>query len=151
MTGVRVFPVHWREGRSTYSQDGPSGTNGISNTNSNCSNIHSPQEQLSIVCLRVAFVLGVLWYVCCSFLPTVKCVLSSVVQEPIEGQTCSLWCSQMRIVSVLGLAMDVHELGGRSDERLLESYVRHRHIGLTSGIMVWGGISYDSKTPLMVL
>ncbi|UYV85022.1 hypothetical protein LAZ67_X004300 [Cordylochernes scorpioides] len=34
-------------------------------------------------------------------------------------------------------------------ERMLNSCVMHRHIGPASGIMVWGGIGYHSRTPLV--
>ncbi|GFV49277.1 transposable element Tcb1 transposase [Trichonephila clavipes] len=34
-------------------------------------------------------------------------------------------------------------------ERMLNSCVMHRHTGPTSGIMVWGGIGYHSRTPLV--
>ncbi|GFU88100.1 transposable element Tcb1 transposase [Trichonephila clavipes] len=34
-------------------------------------------------------------------------------------------------------------------ERMLNSCVMHRHIGPAPGIMVWGGIGYHSRTPLV--
>ncbi|GFY12956.1 transposable element Tc3 transposase [Trichonephila clavipes] len=34
-------------------------------------------------------------------------------------------------------------------ERMLNSYVMHRHIGPAPGIMVWGGIGYHSRIPLV--
>ncbi|GFW93610.1 transposable element Tcb1 transposase [Trichonephila clavipes] len=34
-------------------------------------------------------------------------------------------------------------------ERMLNSCVMHRHTGHVSGIMVWGGIGYHSRTPLV--
>ncbi|GFX41932.1 transposable element Tcb1 transposase [Trichonephila clavipes] len=34
-------------------------------------------------------------------------------------------------------------------ERILNSYVMHRHTGFAPGIMVWGGIGYHSRTPLV--
>ncbi|UYV80884.1 hypothetical protein LAZ67_19002094 [Cordylochernes scorpioides] len=34
-------------------------------------------------------------------------------------------------------------------ERMLNSCVMHRHTGLSPGIMVWGGIEYHSRTPLV--
>ncbi|GFT36975.1 transposable element Tcb1 transposase [Trichonephila clavipes] len=34
-------------------------------------------------------------------------------------------------------------------ERLLNSYVLHRHTGPAPGIMVWRGIGYHSRTPLV--
>ncbi|GFS97873.1 transposable element Tcb1 transposase [Trichonephila clavipes] len=34
-------------------------------------------------------------------------------------------------------------------ERMLNSCVLHRHIGPAPGIMVWGGIGYHSRTPLV--
>ncbi|GFY07292.1 hypothetical protein TNCV_5084791 [Trichonephila clavipes] len=34
-------------------------------------------------------------------------------------------------------------------ERMLNSCIMHRHTGLASGIMVWGGIGYHSRTPLV--
>ncbi|GFT09932.1 transposable element Tcb1 transposase [Trichonephila clavipes] len=34
-------------------------------------------------------------------------------------------------------------------ERMLNSCVMHRHTGRASGIMVWGGIEYHSRTPLV--
>ncbi|GFY30211.1 transposable element Tcb1 transposase [Trichonephila clavipes] len=34
-------------------------------------------------------------------------------------------------------------------ERMLNSCVMHRHTGPTPGIMVWGGIEYHSRTPLV--
>ncbi|GFW63932.1 transposable element Tcb1 transposase [Trichonephila clavipes] len=32
-------------------------------------------------------------------------------------------------------------------ERMLNSFIMHRHTGSTPGIMVWGGIEYHSRTP----
>ncbi|GFU42788.1 transposable element Tc1 transposase [Trichonephila clavipes] len=34
-------------------------------------------------------------------------------------------------------------------ERMLNSCVMHRHVGPAPGIMVWGGIGYHSRTPLV--
>ncbi|GFT19378.1 transposable element Tcb1 transposase [Trichonephila clavipes] len=34
-------------------------------------------------------------------------------------------------------------------ERMLNSCVNHRHTGLAPSIMVWGGIGYHSRTPLV--
>ncbi|GFX10768.1 transposable element Tcb1 transposase [Trichonephila clavipes] len=34
-------------------------------------------------------------------------------------------------------------------ERMLNSYVMQRHTGPAPGIMVWGGIEYHSRTPLV--
>ncbi|GFV30736.1 transposable element Tcb1 transposase [Trichonephila clavipes] len=34
-------------------------------------------------------------------------------------------------------------------ERMLNSFVMHRHTGPAPGIMVWGGIGYHSRTPLV--
>ncbi|GFW80764.1 transposable element Tcb1 transposase [Trichonephila clavipes] len=34
-------------------------------------------------------------------------------------------------------------------ERMLNSYVMHRHTGPAPSIMVWGGIGYYSRTPLV--
>ncbi|GFU70384.1 transposable element Tcb1 transposase [Trichonephila clavipes] len=34
-------------------------------------------------------------------------------------------------------------------ERILNSCVMHRHTGPAPGIMVWGGIGYHSRTPLV--
>ncbi|GFV27735.1 transposable element Tc1 transposase [Trichonephila clavipes] len=34
-------------------------------------------------------------------------------------------------------------------ERMLRSFVMHRHTGSAPGIMVWGGIGYHSRTPLV--
>ena len=34
-------------------------------------------------------------------------------------------------------------------ERMLNSCIMHRHTGLAPGIMVWGGIGYYSRTPLV--
>ncbi|GFU61847.1 transposable element Tcb1 transposase [Trichonephila clavipes] len=34
-------------------------------------------------------------------------------------------------------------------ERMLNSCVMHRHTGPAPGIMVWGGIGYHSRTPLV--
>ncbi|GFT14424.1 transposable element Tcb1 transposase [Trichonephila clavipes] len=34
-------------------------------------------------------------------------------------------------------------------ERMLNSYVMHHHTGTAPGIMVWGGIGYHSRTPLV--
>ncbi|GFX47621.1 transposable element Tcb1 transposase [Trichonephila clavipes] len=34
-------------------------------------------------------------------------------------------------------------------ERMLNSYVMHRHTGPALGIMLWGGIRYHSRTPLV--
>ncbi|GFX13408.1 transposable element Tcb1 transposase [Trichonephila clavipes] len=34
-------------------------------------------------------------------------------------------------------------------ERMLNSCIMHRHTGLAPGIMVWGGIGYHSRTPLV--
>ncbi|GFY36920.1 transposable element Tcb1 transposase [Trichonephila clavipes] len=34
-------------------------------------------------------------------------------------------------------------------ERMLNSCVMHRHIGLEPGIMVWGGIGYNPRIPLV--
>ncbi|GFW00294.1 transposable element Tcb1 transposase [Trichonephila clavipes] len=34
-------------------------------------------------------------------------------------------------------------------ERMLNSWVMHRHPGPAPGIMVWGGIAYHSRTPLV--
>ncbi|GFV65515.1 transposable element Tcb1 transposase [Trichonephila clavipes] len=36
-------------------------------------------------------------------------------------------------------------------ERMLNSCVMHRHTGPASGIMVWGGIGYHSRTPLVLI
>ncbi|GFU57380.1 hypothetical protein TNCV_3635591 [Trichonephila clavipes] len=36
-----------------------------------------------------------------------------------------------------------------SGERILKSCVMHRHNGPAPGIMVWGGIGYHSRTPLV--
>ncbi|GFX82497.1 transposable element Tcb1 transposase [Trichonephila clavipes] len=36
-----------------------------------------------------------------------------------------------------------------SGERMLNSCVMHRHTGSAPGIMVWGGIGYHSRTPLV--
>ncbi|GFW80243.1 transposable element Tcb1 transposase [Trichonephila clavipes] len=38
---------------------------------------------------------------------------------------------------------------GDTVERMLNSCVIHRHTGLAPGIMVWGGIRYHSRTPLV--
>ncbi|GFU40881.1 transposable element Tcb1 transposase [Trichonephila clavipes] len=38
---------------------------------------------------------------------------------------------------------------GDRGERMLSSCVMHRHTGLAPGIMVWGGIEYYSRTPLV--
>ncbi|GFT38953.1 transposable element Tcb1 transposase [Trichonephila clavipes] len=32
---------------------------------------------------------------------------------------------------------------------MLNSCIMHRHTGLAQGIMVWGGIGYHSRTPLV--
>ncbi|GFW86978.1 transposable element Tcb1 transposase [Trichonephila clavipes] len=34
---------------------------------------------------------------------------------------------------------------------MLNSYVMHRHTGPAPGIMVWGGIGYHSRTPLVCI
>ncbi|GFV03038.1 transposable element Tcb2 transposase [Trichonephila clavipes] len=34
-------------------------------------------------------------------------------------------------------------------ERMLNSCVMHHHTGLAPGMMVWGGIGYHSRTPLV--
>ncbi|GFY14267.1 uncharacterized protein TNCV_3614561 [Trichonephila clavipes] len=36
-------------------------------------------------------------------------------------------------------------------ERMLNSCVMHRHTGSAPGIMVWGGIGYQSRTPLVLI
>ncbi|KFM70874.1 hypothetical protein X975_09885, partial [Stegodyphus mimosarum] len=36
-------------------------------------------------------------------------------------------------------------------ERMLNSCVTHRHTGPAPGIMVWGGIGYHSRTPLVCI
>ncbi|GFT36549.1 transposable element Tcb1 transposase [Trichonephila clavipes] len=36
-------------------------------------------------------------------------------------------------------------------ERMLNSCVMHRHTGPATGIMVWGGIEYHSRTPLVCI
>ncbi|GFU41932.1 transposable element Tcb1 transposase [Trichonephila clavipes] len=38
---------------------------------------------------------------------------------------------------------------GDSGERMLNSCIMHRHTGHAPGIMVWGGIGYPSRTPLL--
>ncbi|GFW24138.1 transposable element Tcb1 transposase [Trichonephila clavipes] len=35
------------------------------------------------------------------------------------------------------------------EESMLNSLVMHRHTGAAPGIMFWGGIAYDSRTPLV--
>ncbi|GFW25145.1 transposable element Tcb1 transposase [Trichonephila clavipes] len=34
-------------------------------------------------------------------------------------------------------------------EKMLNSFIMHRHTGPAPGIMVWGGIEYHSRTPLV--
>ncbi|GFY10794.1 transposable element Tcb1 transposase [Trichonephila clavipes] len=36
-------------------------------------------------------------------------------------------------------------------ERMLNSCVMHRHTGPAQGVMVWGGIGYHSRTPLVLI
>ncbi|GFT99736.1 transposable element Tcb1 transposase [Trichonephila clavipes] len=36
-------------------------------------------------------------------------------------------------------------------ERMLNSRVMHRHTGPAPGIMVWGGVGYHSRTPLVLI
>ncbi|GFW91543.1 transposable element Tc3 transposase [Trichonephila clavipes] len=36
-------------------------------------------------------------------------------------------------------------------ERMLNSYVMHRHTGPAPGVMVWDGIGYHSRTPLVCI
>ncbi|GFS50570.1 uncharacterized protein TNCV_2041961 [Trichonephila clavipes] len=37
------------------------------------------------------------------------------------------------------------------EERMLNSCIMHRHTGPVPGIMVWGGIGFHSRTPLVCI
>lgn len=51
----------------------------------------------------------------------------------------------------LGISDGRTRVRRRPGEHLLLSYIRHRYIDPIPGIMVWGGISYDSKTHLVII
>ncbi|GFV92495.1 transposable element Tcb1 transposase [Trichonephila clavipes] len=73
------------------------------------------------------------------------------------------WCDERRMwvaewnevvlltshTSVCNTTMVGFESGGHRGERMLNSCVMQRHSDPAPGIMVWGGIAYTSRTPLV--
>ncbi|GFX86845.1 transposable element Tcb1 transposase [Trichonephila clavipes] len=63
-----------------------------------------------------------------------------------NGMKLSLLTSH---ASVCNTTMVGFESGDTVERRMLNSCVMHHHTGTAQGIMVWGGIGYHSRTPLV--
>ncbi|GFW61305.1 transposable element Tcb1 transposase [Trichonephila clavipes] len=99
---------------------------------------------------------------------TDRSVTSRTVAQPIEStqnhrRLLRQWCDERRIwvaewnevvfTDESRICLQHHD--GRirvwryRGERMLNSCVMHRHTGPSPGIMIWGGIGYHSRTPLV--
>ncbi|GFU15935.1 transposable element Tcb1 transposase [Trichonephila clavipes] len=76
---------------------------------------------------------------------------------------CHQWCDERRMWAVewnevvftdeSRICLQYHDgrfrVWRHRGERMLNTFVMHRHTGPAPGIMVWGGIGYHSRTPLV--